>query len=157
MKQFEANVTTVMKFLEDESFSTSVISEHRLCYKKLHIYLEASGKCYTPEIAYQCIEDNKASWNHWHYTGYRHCIDQLEDVRLTGSISLNHLSYRKSAYSQLNPVFRSVLDIFIRDYHENDDRYRIACARFLLYLQCNPRFYSSPKERLSVTLSEGTV
>ena len=137
MKQFEANVTTVMKFLEDESFSTSVISEHRLCYKKLHIYLEASGKCYTPEIAYQWIEDNKASWNHWHYTGYRHCIDQLEDVRLTGSISLNHLSYRKSAYSQLNPVFRSVLDIFIRDYHENDDRYRIACARFLLYLQNN--------------------
>ena len=28
-----------------------------------------------------------------------------------------------------------MLDTFIRDHHENDDRYRIACARFLLYLQ----------------------
>lgn len=137
MKQFEANVTTVMKFLEAESFSPSVISEHRLCYKKLYTFLEASGKCYTPEIAYQWTEDNKASWPHWRYTGYRHCIDQLEDVRLTGSISLDHLSYRKSAYSQLNPAFRSVLDTFIRDHHKNDDRYRIACARFLLYLQNN--------------------
>ena len=137
MKQFEANVTTVMKFLEDECFSTSVISVHRLCYKKLYTFLEESGERYSPEIAYQWIEDNKPSWSHWRYTGYRHCIDQLEDVRLTGSISLDHLSYRKSAYSQLNPAFRSVLDTFIRDYHENDDRYRIACARFLLYLQNN--------------------
>lgn len=50
---------------------------------------------------------------------------------------MDHLSYRKSAYSQLILTFRSVLDTFIRDHHENDDRYRIACARFLLYLQNN--------------------
>lgn len=135
MKQFEANVTTIMKFLEAEKFSPSVISVHRLCFNELHFFLEASGKCYTPETAYQWIESNKATWNYRQYTGYRHCIDQLEDVRLTGSVSLDHLSYRKPAYSQLSSSFRSVLDTFIRDHHENDDRYRIACARFLLYLQ----------------------
>lgn len=137
MKQFEVNVTTVMKYLEAESFSPSVISAHRLCYKELYTFLEASGKCYAPEIAYQWIEDNKASWSYRRYTGYRHCIDQLEDVRLTGSISLDHLSSRKSAYAQLRPSFRSVLDTFIRDHYKNDDRYRIACARLLLYLQNN--------------------
>ena len=135
MKQFEANVTTIMKFLKAESFSPSVISVHRLCYKELYTFLEASGKCYSPKIAYQWIEDNKATWSYRRYTGYRHCIDQLEDVRLTGSVSLDHLSHRKSAYSQLSPSFRSVLDSSIRDQHETDDRYRIACARFLLYLQ----------------------
>lgn len=137
MKQFELNVTIVMKYLEAESFSPSVISAHRSCYKELYTFLEASGKCYSPEIIYQWIEDNKASWSYRRYTGYRHCIDQLEDVRLTGSISLDHLSCRKSAYSQLRPSFRSVLDSFIRDHHEDDKRHRIACARFLLYLQNN--------------------
>lgn len=32
MKQFEVNVTTIMKYLETESFCSSVISTHRLCY-----------------------------------------------------------------------------------------------------------------------------
>jgi len=36
----------------------------------------------------------------------------------------------------------------------------VACATCIFTpasFKCNPRFYSSPKERLSVTLSEGTV
>ena len=135
MKQFEANVAVVMKYLTDENFSPSVISEHRLCYQELYNFLTASGKNYSPEVVYQWIEDHKTFWNHRQYTGWRHCIDQLEDVRKTGSISLGHLSFRKPAYTLLDPPFRAVLDAFNVDHPENDDMYRIACARFLLFIQ----------------------
>lgn len=124
-----------MKYLETESFCSSVISTHRLCYKELYAFLTASGKNYSPETAYQWIEDHKSFWSYRKFTGWRHCIDQLEDVRKTGSISLDHLSYRRSAYSQLSPYFRSILDTFISEHPKDDDRHRIACARFLLYLQ----------------------
>lgn len=39
MKQFEADITNVMKFLEAESFSTSVISEHRYATRKCTPFL----------------------------------------------------------------------------------------------------------------------
>ena len=46
------------------------------------------------------------------FTGYRHCIDQLEDVFQYGAISLDHLGSRASAYSLLNGYYKSILDPF---------------------------------------------
>ena len=137
MKQFETNVAIIMKYLRSEGFSPSVLSAHRLCYQELLEYLTVSGQEYSPEIAYQWIETNKSSWSYRKYTGYRHCIDQLEDIRKDGSISLDHLCFRKPAYNTLSPYFKIILDDFIKEHTEADDRYRIACARFLLYLQNN--------------------
>ena len=137
MEQYETNVATVMDFLKDNDFSPSVISLHKLCYQELKDYLLASNLSYSTEIAYQWIESNQASWNYRKYTGWRHCIDQLKDVYSMGYISLDHLAYRKSAYALLSDSFKSTVDSFISDSSIADDRYRVACARFLLYLQNN--------------------
>lgn len=137
MEQCETNIATVMKFLKDNDFSPSVISLHRLCYHELKDYLLASNLSYSTEIVYQWIETNQASWNYRKYTGWRHCIDQLEDVYNMGYISLVHLAYRKSPYALLSDLFKSTIDSFISDSSIADDRYRVACARFLLYLQNN--------------------
>ena len=135
MKQFETNVATILKFLKDENFSPSEISAHKVCYKELHSFLVDAGKVYSSETAYQWIEERKPFWNHRKYTSSRHFLDQLEDIRKAGSISVEHLYCRKPPYYQLSPNFRSILDDFIAAHPENDDRHRIACARFLLYLQ----------------------
>ena len=124
-----------MGYLKAEKFSASVISEHRLCYKDLAAYLSASGQSYSPDIAYQWFEEHKSSWVYHKYAGCRHCIDQLEDIRKFGCISQDHLSYRKPAYEQLNPYFRSILDTFTVSNSISDKRYQRAGARFLLYLQ----------------------
>lgn len=124
-----------MEYLKAEKYSASVISEHRLCYKDLAAFLMSSGQSYSPDVAYKWLEEHKSSWGCHKYTGWRHCIDQLEDVRKFGCISPDHLSYRKPAYDQLNPYFRSILDAFIVDSSITDKRYRRAGARFLLYLQ----------------------
>jgi len=137
MEQYETNVATVMNFLKVNNFSPSVINLHRLCYQELKDYLLASTLSYSTEIAYQWIKSNQASWNYRKYTGWRHCIDQLEDVYSMGYISLDHLAYRKSAYALLSDAFKSTIDSFISDSSIADDRYRVACARFLLYLQNN--------------------
>lgn len=132
MEQYETNVVTVMNFLKTNDFSPSVISLHRLCFQELKDYLLASNLSYSTEIAYQWIESNQASWNYRKYTGWRHCIDQLEDVYSMGYISLDHLAYRKSAYALLSDAFKSTIDSFISDSSIADDRYRVACARFQL-------------------------
>lgn len=135
MKQLENSVAVVLKFLEDEGFSTSVIYAHRNFYEELCTYLRQSGKSYSPDIAYQWIEENRISWSHRKYTNAKHCVDQLEDIRNDGIISLDHLSCRKPAYGELNKSFKSVLDELTETYYASDDRYRLAGARFFLYLQ----------------------
>ena len=137
MEQYETNVATVMDFLKDNDFSPSVISLHKLCYQELKGYLLSLSLNYSTELAYQWIESNQSDWNYRTYTGWRHCIDQLEDVYSMGYISLDHLSCRTPAYALLNDSFKSMIDAFISDYSISDDRYRIACSRFLLYLQNN--------------------
>ena len=137
MEQYETNVATVMDFLKDNDFSPSVISLHKLCYQELKGYLLSLSLNYSTELAYQWIESNQSDWNYRTYTGWRHCIDQLEDVYSMGYISVDHLSCRTPAYALLNDSFKSMIDAFISDYSISDDRYRIACSRFLLYLQNN--------------------
>lgn len=139
MKQYDNNVAIILEFLVTENFSASVISLHRLCYKGLRSYLTEVKTPYASDIAYQWIDDNKFHWTYRQYTGWKHCIDQLVDVYSQGYISLDHLSPRVSAYVLLSETFKAELDDFLSNGLENpnDDRYRVSCARFLLYLQNN--------------------
>ena len=138
MEQYKSNVATVMKYLKDEGFSASTISLHKLCYQGLEEFLVATDQPYSFEAASQWITANQSFWNYRKYTGYKHCIQQLEDVCRTGSIIADHLCYRKPPYDLLCSDFKSILDSFISDCgYEDDDRYRRSCARFLLYLQDN--------------------
>ena len=137
MKQFETSVNTVMSFLKEENFSASVISLHRLCYQSIGEYLSCNMLQYAPNIGYQWIEMHHDCWNYRKYTGYKHCIDQLNDVFLTGKVSIEHLAPRHSSYNLLSSNYKVILDTFISDTNCTDDRYRIACSRFLYYLQNN--------------------
>ena len=136
MDGFKQNVPIVMAFLKTNGFSHSVISLHKCCYEDLRRYLSDSMLEYSGKTAYHWIELNKQRWNYRKFTGYRHCIDQLEDVFQYGAISPDHLGPRASAYSLLNTHYKSILDSFLETV-KLDDRYRIACSRFLLHLQIN--------------------
>lgn len=136
MEQYKSNVAAVMEYLKDEGFSASTISLHKLCYQGLEDFLVATDQPYSFEAASQWIAANQSFWNYRKYTGYKHCIQQLEDVCRTGIILADHLCFRKPPYDLLCSDFRGILDSFISDCgYKDDDRYRISCARFLLYLQ----------------------
>lgn len=136
MEQYKSIVTAVMKYLKEEGFSASTISLHKLCYQELEDFLVATDQPYSLDPASQWIAVNQPFWNYRKYTGYKHCVQQLEDVCRTGSILTDHLCFRKPPYDLLCTNFRGILDSFISDCgYKDDDRYRISCARFLLYLQ----------------------
>ncbi|MCR5746285.1 MAG: tyrosine-type recombinase/integrase [Lachnospiraceae bacterium] len=136
MEQYKSNVAAVMQYLKNEGFSASTISKHKLCYQGLEDFLAATDQPYSFDVASQWIASNQANWNYRKYTGYKHCIQQLDDVYLTGSILADHLCFRKPPYNMLCTDFKSILDSFLNNSsYKDDDRYRIACARFLLYLQ----------------------
>lgn len=137
MEQYDKNVTVILEFLIAENFSTSVISLHRLCYKALRKHLTEEKILYSSDAAYRWIDDNKACWTYRQYTGWKHCVDQLEDVYTNGLILPEHLDARRSAYCLLSETLKAELDDFLNNglVTPDDDRYRIACARFLLYLQ----------------------
>lgn len=137
MEQYDKNVTVILEFLIAEKFSASVISLHRLCYKALRKHLTEEKILYSPDDAYRWIDDNKACWTYRQHTGWKHCVDQLEDVYTNGFILPGHLGTRRSAYCLLSETLKAELDDFLDNglVTPDDGRYRIACARFLLYLQ----------------------
>ena len=137
MERYDKNVTVILEFLVAENFSASVISLHRLCYKALRKHLTEEKIFYSSDAAYRWIDDNKACWNYRQHTGWTHCVDQLEDVYAKGHILPDHLGVRKSAYCMLSETLKAELDDFLDNGLANPDdgRYRISCARFLLYLQ----------------------
>lgn len=135
MEQFETCVCTIMTFLKEKNYSASVISQHKLCYQDIREYLISNKLEYSKNVGYQWIENSRDNWGYRKHTGYRHCIDQLNDVFVSGHISLDHLSPRSSAYNMLSSDFKAILDGFISDTNCSDDRYRIACSRFLYYMQ----------------------
>jgi site-specific recombinase XerD len=137
MEQYETNVAIVMDFLKGKGFSSSVISQHKICYQELKVFLLASNLSFSAEIASKWIEANQAGWKYKKYTGWRHCINQLNDIYSMGCISLDHLAFRKPAYAMLNDSNRDLLDSFLSESSFGDNCYRIACSRFLLYLQNN--------------------
>ena len=136
MEQYKSKVAAVMEYLKDEGFSASTISLHKLCYQGLEDFLAATDQPYSFGAASQWIAASQPFWDYRKYTGYKHCIQQLDDVYRTGSILADHLCFRKPPYDLLCNEFRGILDSFISDCgYKDDDRYRISCARFLLYLQ----------------------
>lgn len=137
MEQYENNVQSVMDFLRTENYSASVISLHRICYAEFRNYLLENAIQYSSEKADEWIERNSTVWNYRKYTGWRHCLKQLNDVFLYGAVSPDHLGPHASAYSFLSPQLKKEVDEFLEQGAINpaDSRYRIDCSRFLLYLQ----------------------
>lgn len=137
MDQYDINVNLIMGFLKANGYSASVISAHRICYKELQGYLASNHTAFTLSEALMWLENNQNVWTYRMYTCRRHCIYQLEDIYISGTISPDHLGPRASTYSMLIPDLQEELDDFINnDQHASgDDRYRISCSRFLYYLQ----------------------
>jgi len=137
MKQLEKSISKVMSILKDEQYSPSVISLHRLCYQEITEYILVNKLSYLPDVGCKWIETHRDSWSYRKYTGYRHCINQLNDVFQTGNILTEHFYYRFPAYDFLSDEYRAIIDKYITDMNYTFNVYRISCSRFLLYMQNN--------------------
>lgn len=139
MEQYDKNVSRLIKYLEHDNFSISVLYNHKKCYREFRKYIYERNLLYSPVIADEWINENSDSWNYRRITSWRLFMIQLEDFYNLGYIHLDHLGSRGSAYALLSDGFKKELDDFILNNHPKtaDDRYRVSCSRFLLYLQNN--------------------
>lgn len=139
MEQFDKNVSRLINYLEHEKFSYSVIYNHKECYGEFRKYIYERNLLYSSVTVDEWINENSDSWNYRRVTSWNLFMKQLEDFYNLGYIHLDHLGPRASAYALLSEEFKKTLDDFILNNHPktDDDRYRISCSRFLLYLQNN--------------------
>lgn len=137
MSQYEMNVNVVMKFLVDMKFCNSVICCHRKCYKELQDFLLVGNQYYSWESGNDWLESHKSLWKDWRYRSYKLYLMQLNDVYNSGKISLEHLGPRGSVYKLLKDDLRIELDEYLvkKIAVKDVSRHRIACSRFLYYLQ----------------------
>lgn len=135
MEQYETKVEAVMDFLAANDFSQSVVYSHRKCYKELKDYLLQYNTFYSRECAQTWLDSCKEHWSDSKYKDWCHCVDQLDDVYKTGSISPDHLACRKAPYQQLNDYFKDIVDGYLGGLLYNKYTHRVSTARFLLYLQ----------------------
>ncbi|KJR44271.1 Mobile element protein [Desulfosporosinus sp. I2] len=137
MEQYDRNIKVVMDFLKAKNYSASVISLHRLCYREFKEYLHQNELSYSFEKSNKWLENNKDTWDYRRYTGWKHCLDQLNDVCQNQFISLDHLGPHASAYALLSSTLRNEIDEFLTYglMYSKDSRYRISCSRFMLYLE----------------------
>lgn len=137
MEQYDRNIKVVMDFLKAKNYSASVISLHRLCYREFKEYLHQNELSYSFEESNKWLENNKDTWDYRRYTGWKHCLDQLNDVFQNRFFSLDHLGPHASAYALLSSTLRNEIDEFLTYglMYSKDSRYRISCSRFMLYLE----------------------
>lgn len=136
MEQYDKNAQTVMDFLKEEKYSPSVTSIHRLCYREFRLYLLQKDLSYSFMEAKKWVETNKEAWNYRHYTGWRYCITQFNDVYQSRVVSLTHISPHASAYLLLLPSLKAEVDEYLTNasIRPDDERYRTHCSRFMFYL-----------------------
>ncbi|MDD4369897.1 MAG: hypothetical protein PHD56_02255 [Anaerostipes sp.] len=142
MELYDLNVAKVMDFMKESGYGASSKSLHKLCYKAFRDYLVETHLTYSQEVAAKWLESNKDIWIYRNYTGYRHCLEQLGDIYESGNVLPDHMGPQKPNYSLLCKRLRCEVDEYL-DYalsqgisSSDIPRRRIACARFMVYLQC---------------------
>lgn len=141
MKQYENNVKEIMAFLDRNGYSYSVKRLHQRCYEDFASFLKANGLPEPQSAVDLWLQSKKPFWNGRKYSGYRHCMIQLQDIYEAGYIQPDHICYQKPPYDKLSSVFKELIDMYLEKsirlqsiYKGGLNPARIACARFLCYV-----------------------
>ncbi|MDU3053535.1 hypothetical protein [Clostridium sp.] len=110
MNQYDMNINKVMKFLIENNYGSTSKHLHKICYENFKSYLKINKQAYSFENAQKWLEINQNYWTYRKYTGYKHCLEQLEDIFSNGDISLAHISPQVSDYTKLSNKLREELD-----------------------------------------------
>ena len=137
MDSYDTNVENVMTFLRSNQYSASVFNQHKNCYKAMRSFLQENNLEYSDQSVAEWLKMIQCTLNQRQYASAKHCMAQLRDMYCHGCILPGHLGPQASAYALLLPEAKAEVDEFISSRRNNlcSDACRIACSRFMLYLQ----------------------
>lgn len=139
MNTYQSMTQSVLNYLSDHQYCSSLIQANKRCFEKLRIYLEENNISYSQSAAlkwYENAEDLKASdLNH-----FSMALERLCDVAETGSIRLEHETRHLMSCTVLSSDLKSCLETYL-DCRRSTlseatiDNHRHSCAKFLAFAQ----------------------
>lgn len=139
MDTYQTITQSVLNYLSDHQYCSSLIKANERCFEKLRVYLEEKNISYSPESAHEWYThaNNLAPSDINHG---RVALERLRDIVETGSIRIEHETKHLMSYTILSSYMKNRLEIYL-DYQKNRfsvatiDNHRHSCAKFLAFAQ----------------------
>ena len=101
MDTYQSMTQTVLKYLVDNQYCSSLIKANQRCFEKFRVYLEENNISYSPESANewytQANDLSPSDINHG-----RVALERLRDVAEIGSIRIEHETRHLMSYTVLS-------------------------------------------------------
>ena len=139
MDTYQTMAQSVLDYLSDHQYCSSLINANKRCFEKLRVYLEEKDISYSPEAALEWYAqaDGLAPSDTKHA---RVALERLQDVAETGSIRIGHETRHLMSYTILSSYMKDRLEAYL-DYKKDTfseatiENHRHSCAKFLAFAQ----------------------
>ena len=139
MDTYQTMAQSVLNYLSDHQYCSSLINANKRCFEKLRVYLEEKNLSYSPQAALdwytQANDLAPSDINHG-----RIALERLRDVAETGSIRIEHETRHLMSYTILSSCMKNRLETYL-EYRKDTfseatiDNHRHSCAKFLAFAQ----------------------
>ena len=139
MDTYQSMTLSVLNYLSNNQYCSSLIKANERCFEKLCLYLENKKICYSPEAALEWYTQSNdlapSDLNHG-----RIALQRLQDVAETGSIRIEHETKHLMSYAFLSSYMKERLETYLEHRKDNlaestIENHRLSCAKFLAFVQ----------------------
>ena len=113
MRSYDETVTAMMLFLKSKEVCSSSISSHRNCYHKFRQFMHERGEQWEPSVVSEWISEIKQKESVPLYSIWNLYMQQLEELKSTGTVVDRRLYLNRSTYDRLCESMRSDLDDYL--------------------------------------------
>lgn len=140
MKNYEHYVQNTIDLLKNKQICTHSINSHKICYQKFREFSLEKELIYNQKNVNYWLDYVRITENRQTCYAYRNYMEQLVEIRSTGTISDMHLSLVTSFYDKLEGTLKIDLDDYLNHckvgYSKNTHKHaKIYCSRILLYFK----------------------
>lgn len=139
MDTYQTLTQSVLDYLYDHQYCSSLINANKRCFEKLRVYLEEKNIDYSPEAALEWFTHAEglapSDLNHG-----RVALERLQDIAETGSVRIEHETRHLMSYSILTSDLKNSLEAYINSTKDSLSEstivnHRHSCAKFLAFAQ----------------------
>ena len=113
MRSYDETVTAMMLFLKSKEVCSSSINSHRSCYHKFRQFMHERGEQGVPSVVSEWISEIKQKESVPLYSIWNLYMQQLEELKSTGTVADRRLYLNRSTYDRLCESMRFDLDDYL--------------------------------------------
>lgn len=139
MDTYQSMVQSVLDYLSNHQYCSTLVNANERCFEKLRLYLEENNISYTPEVASKWYKGSN-SLSTTDLTLARVALERLKDVFETGSIRIENETMHLLSYTVLSASMKTCLSKYLDSLNSSlsertvNNHYH-SCAKFLAFVQ----------------------